>query len=235
MSTINPEILARANGIMHSNSSIIGKDWWNSPVKRIYEQALTTAIITNPAVVSLLLYSLARAYQYDRHKPWVTLNRCHPHYGTYQTYKVRTMKVGSENIETDIQSIDLLRGTDKSQDPRITPPGKFLRKTSLDEIPGLFTVLGPNIALVGPRNPLYSDYQTKIYPYKTREPYKSFVDNLEQGWRYGITGLAVLLARGSSLDDNLTLNNLHAEKASFIAEARILALTLLVPFQKTGA
>ena len=71
----------------------------------------------------------------------------------FKMYKFRTMIVGAEEIQPEVEKEDeqgrLIHKF--PDDPRVTPVGKFLRRTSLDELPQLFNVLRGNMSLVGPR------------------------------------------------------------------------------------
>lgn len=85
----------------------------------------------------------------------------------FKFYKFRSMRVGAE------KELDSLLGQNETggitfkmkDDPRITKFGKFLRKTSLDELPQLFNILNGSMSFVGPRPALpreveqYNEYQ----------------------------------------------------------------------------
>ena len=102
-------------------------------------------------------------------------------------YKFRTMIVNAEKKRSlDINPEDIGNFVFQSkEDNRITKVGKFLRKSSLDEIPQLFNVLIGNMSLVGPR-PEIPDV-TKYYP-------KEYAQRLLV--TPGITGLAQVSGRG---------------------------------------
>lgn len=73
---------------------------------------------------------------------------------TYKMYKFRSMVIDADNLErwlTPAQLKSYLSECKLDNDPRITPVGRFLRKTSLDELPQLVSVLKGDMSLVGPR------------------------------------------------------------------------------------
>jgi lipopolysaccharide/colanic/teichoic acid biosynthesis glycosyltransferase len=110
-------------------------------------------------------------------------------------------------------------------DPRITRTGKFLRKTSLDELPQLLNVLVGQMSLVGPRMihpselPRYGEYAPKRLSVKP-----------------GITGLWQISGRQHiSYDERVQLDMQYIDKRSFFMDLAILVKTLKVFIVHTGA
>jgi exopolysaccharide biosynthesis polyprenyl glycosylphosphotransferase len=81
----------------------------------------------------------------------------HDRYGLYrrrfQMYKLRTMVQGADALQESLESRNEASGPvfKIKEDPRVTPVGRFLRRTSIDEIPQLVNVLRGEMSLVGPR------------------------------------------------------------------------------------
>lgn len=77
----------------------------------------------------------------------------------FYIYKFRTMVTNAEELKAKLMAQNESDGpTFKiKKDPRITPIGRFLRKTSIDELPQLFNVLKGEMSLIGPRPPLASE------------------------------------------------------------------------------
>ena len=77
----------------------------------------------------------------------------------FNIYKFRTMMVDAEKLQAAIMSQNEADGPvfKIKNDPRITRIGKFLRKTSLDELPQFFNVLKGDMSLVGPRPPIMNE------------------------------------------------------------------------------
>jgi len=71
----------------------------------------------------------------------------------FSVYKFRTMVEGAEKKQAELERLNEVTGPvfKITNDPRITTIGRFLRKTSIDELPQLFNVLKGHMSLVGPR------------------------------------------------------------------------------------
>jgi len=80
----------------------------------------------------------------------------------FRMYKFRTMIAGAEKMQAELEVRNEARGPvfKIRNDPRLTPVGKFLRKTSIDELPQLFNVLKGDMSLVGPRPLSVRDYNS---------------------------------------------------------------------------
>lgn len=79
----------------------------------------------------------------------------------FTLYKFRTMVANAEALKKDLEIKNEMDGPvfKITKDPRVTPVGRFLRKTSLDELPQLFNIMKGEMSLVGPRPPLPSEVQ----------------------------------------------------------------------------
>ena len=129
------------------------------------------------------------------------------------TYKFRTM--------TDERDADGKLFPDKQ---RLTRFGKFLRSTSLDELPELMNVLKGEMSLVGPR-PLLMEYLPLYSPEQAR---RHMV-------RPGITGWAQVNGRNAiEWEDKFRLDVWYVENRSFRLDLKILWMTLIKVFRREG-
>jgi exopolysaccharide biosynthesis polyprenyl glycosylphosphotransferase len=99
------------------------------------------------AVVAILIKSTSRGPVFFRQK------RCGLNKRTFYIYKFRSMVVDAEAAQAQLEHLNQNSGPVFKifADPRVTPIGKILRKTSIDELPQLFNVLKGEMSLVGPR------------------------------------------------------------------------------------
>jgi len=79
----------------------------------------------------------------------------------FTMYKFRSMVTNAEMLKAELQVFNEMSGPvfKMNDDPRITPFGRFLRKTSIDELPQLWNVLVGDMSLVGPRPPIPTEVQ----------------------------------------------------------------------------
>ena len=119
------------------------------------------------------------------------------------------------------------RGPDGAQLPdaqRITPFGRFLRSSSLDELPELWNVLKGEMSLVGPR-PLLMEYL----------PLYSAVQRRRHEVRPGITGWAQVNGRNAvSWEEKFRLDVEYVDNRSLVMDLRILAMTVGRVLQRDG-
>lgn len=112
------------------------------------------------------------------------------------------------------------------KDPRVTPVGRFLRKTSLDELPQFFNVLLGDMSLVGPRPPI--PYEIKQYDIWHRRRI------LEM--KPGITGLWQVYGRSRTTFDEMVRMDLHyARHHSILLDLRLLVMTPIAVLRGDGA
>jgi undecaprenyl-phosphate galactose phosphotransferase len=145
--------------------------------------------------------------------------------------KFRTMVVDAERALNNLLAKDAAARAEWEaefklrKDPRITWLGRFLRKSSLDELPQLFNVIAGHMSLVGPRPIVYQEvsrYSTKIADYYTCRP--------------GITGLWQVSGRNDvSYDERVALDSRYAREWSFGRDLVILVQTIRVVLQRAGA
>lgn len=107
---------------------------------------------------------------------------------------------------------------------RLTPYGKFLRSTSLDELPELFNILKGDMAIVGPR-PLLVKYLERYTPTQRRR----------HEVRPGLTGLAMSTIRNSAgWDKKFELDVEYVDKVSFLMDLKIILWTVRIVLKREG-
>jgi sugar transferase EpsL len=181
------------------------------PLKRIFDLVLT---IPGLIVLSPLLLVIALLVRINHGKP-VIFRQTRPGYGgkPFDIYKFRTMTEGYDpqgNLLPDTQ--------------RITRLGRFLRTTSIDELPELFNILRGEMSLVGPR-PLLMQYLDLYTP--------------EQARRHhvlpGITGWAQINGRNAiTWEDKFQLDAWYVDHWSLGLDIKILLLTIWKVLRREG-
>ncbi|EJT5919222.1 sugar transferase [Clostridium perfringens] len=136
----------------------------------------------------------------------------------FKIIKFRTMVINAEKIGDGIR-------VKSDSDSRITKVGKFLRATSLDELPQLFNVIKGDMSLVGPRPPL------TYHPYK----YNDYSDEQKKRFnmRPGVTGLAQVTVRNSvSWDGRIPIDIEYINNFNLLEDIKILILTVFKVFKR---
>ncbi|EKU45998.1 sugar transferase [Staphylococcus massiliensis] len=125
----------------------------------------------------------------------------------FEIYKFRSMKVDTPNVATDKIDPSLY----------ITKSGKFIRKTSIDELPQLFNILKGEMSVVGPRPALYNQYEliekrTRVGVHKVKP---------------GLTGLAQVMGRDDNNDDQKVMyDKYYIDNQSFMLDMFIIYKTI---------
>lgn len=149
----------------------------------------------------------------------------------FRCLKFRSMVVDSQralarHLELFPQARAEWEATQKLRDdPRITPLGRFLRITSLDELPQLLNVIRGDMSLVGPRPIVHDEvvrYANEIEAYASTRP--------------GITGLWQVSGRSDvDYDQRVRLDSQYVREWSFAGDLVILLKTVKVVLSRTGS
>lgn len=148
---------------------------------------------------------------------------------TFSIYKFRTMVADAEEKIRELEHLNEVSGPvfKIKADPRITPIGRILRKTSIDELPQLINVLKGDMSMVGPRPLPVRDYKG----FNTEDSYRR-----RFSVRPGITCLWQVAGRSSiPFEQWMELDLQYIDKWSIWLDVQILAMTIPAVFRGSGA
>jgi lipopolysaccharide/colanic/teichoic acid biosynthesis glycosyltransferase len=192
--------------------------------KRAFDLAICLLLLPVALVLSL---ACAIAILVDSPGPiFIAQDRTGRDGNRFRMYKFRTMVPNAEELKPSLAHLSIVPPPDFKiiDDPRITPVGRVLRKTSLDEIPQLINVVRGEMSLVGPRPTsfapstysLWHTYRLEVMP--------------------GMTGLWQIRGRnGMTLDERLRLDIAYIEHWSLTLDLKILLRTIPAVFRGSGA
>ena len=135
------------------------RDWWPLVLKRTLDIAVSSVLLAalTPlfAVTAIIIWMTSPGPVFYRQER-VGLNK-----RRFRIYKFRTMVPNAERLMAQLERHNEVSGPvfKMKNDPRITPVGKVLRRTSIDELPQLLNVLKGDMSLVGPRPLPVRDYE----------------------------------------------------------------------------
>lgn len=144
----------------------------------------------------------------------------------FRMYKFRTMVTNAEELKKKYAHLNELTWPDFkiTNDPRVTRVGRFLRRTSLDELPQVFNVLKGDMSLVGPRPTSFDVTTYELWHTERLEVLP------------GITGLWQISGRSDiDFDGRLRLDREYIERQSLWLDVQILIRTVAVIFSRRGA
>ena len=193
--------------------------------KRIFDIILSLIgliVIAIPGlVISLFIYAC------DRGPVFYTQERVGKNGKRFKIYKFRSMYVNADTLLEKLKEKNEVTGPmfKMKNDPRVTSVGRFLRKTSLDELPQLLNVLRGDMSLVGPRPPLPSEV----------EEYSEY--DKQRLWVVpGCTGLWQATERNNvGFAEMVELDLKYIQNRSLFLDAKIIFLTFLVIIHPNGA
>lgn len=185
-------------------------------VKRFFDIvfSLIGIILTSPimAVVAIMIKS------YDGGPVLYSQNRCTTNGRIFRIYKFRSMIVNAEGKKGGARLAT-------ENDPRITPIGKFIRATRIDEIPQFFNILKGDMSIVGPR----PERPEIVMQYEKEIPEFSFRMHVKAG----LTGYAQVYGKYNTTNlDKLKLDMIYVMKASLLLDFKLILQTIKVIFQK---
>ena len=199
---------------------------WPAVVKRALDLLVSAILLV---LLSPVLFAAAIAIKLTSSGPVFFLQeRIGLNKRRFRIYKLRTMVQNAEKLQASLEHQNEVSGPvfKIKEDPRITPVGKFLRRSSIDELPQLLNVLKGDMSLVGPR------------PMAVRD-YKGFNEDWQRrrfSVRPGITCLWQVNGRNTiSFDKWMLLDLQYMDEWSLWLDLKILAKTVPAVLRGAGA
>ena len=162
-----------------------------------------------PFVLLVVICCAPFIYFTDRGPIFYNANRAGKDYKPFKMFKLRSMYVNSPDLKNPDGST-----FNSDNDPRVTPIGRFMRKTSLDEFPQFLNILLGNMSLLGPRPKLYNPQRTlDMMDQNHRDSYKV---------KSGVSGYAQAYYRNSiTNDEKFYWDAFYANNISFLLDVKI--------------
>ncbi len=177
---------------------MIMKFWWiiNYGIKRVFDIIVSLCLLI---LLSPLMLIVALLVRRDGGEAIFKQVRMGYKGKAYTMYKFRSMVVNAQQKGSGVYSF--------SGDSRITPIGKILRKTSIDELPQLFNIIKGDMSFVGPRSPVYDAFPK--YEHLTPDFKKRF------SVLPGITGWAQVVGRNDlNWNEKVQQDNIYVDRFS---------------------
>ncbi|MEX1048423.1 MAG: sugar transferase [Akkermansiaceae bacterium] len=194
-------------------------------VKRVVDAALSLAVLI---ILFPLLALVAVLVKLSSSGPVLFVqNRVGMNQRQFKLYKFRSMVSDAEDRRNAIEHLNEQDGPvfKIHNDPRVTRLGRFLRKTSIDELPQLFNVLSGEMSLVGPRPPLPEEVKRYQWLFRKRLSVKP-----------GITCIWQISGRNNvSFDRWMQMDHEYIDNWSLLLDFKILLVTIPAVLFSRGA
>lgn len=195
-------------------------------VKRVFDIvcSLIGLIVLSPVfiILSILIKTTSEGPAFFAHK------RVGKGGKTIKIYKFRSMVTNAEELIkqfTPEQKAEYEKNFKLENDPRVTKVGKFMRKTSLDELPQLINILKGDISVVGPRPVM--DVETKIYG-----NYRNMLLSVKPG----LTGFWAANGRShTTYTRRRAMEIYYVKNRSVLLDLKIIFKTFISVFKREGA
>lgn len=205
------------DAIPHSIGSII--------LKRVTDIVLSGLALIALSPVFLTVAVLIKLD--DRGPVFFGQERVGIHKRMFKIYKFRSMRTDAEKIKAELMHLNEMSGPvfKMKDDPRVTRVGKFLRKTSLDELPQLWNVFIGHMSLVGPRPPIPAEVAQYDHAHRRRLSVKP-----------GITCLWQISGRNNiDFEGWMDLDLQYIDNWSYADDLKILLKTVPAVLRGSGA
>jgi lipopolysaccharide/colanic/teichoic acid biosynthesis glycosyltransferase len=197
---------------------------WYQFAKRVMDVAICVALL--PLVLPVLLVCAIWIYLDDPGPVIFTQLRTGRGGCRFRMFKFRTMSTNAEELKHKYAHLNELEWPDFkiTDDPRVTRCGRFLRRTSLDELPQIFNVLRGDMSLVGPRPTSFAAETYALWQMERLEVLP------------GVTGLWQISGRSElGFDERLQLDIEYIENRSLWNDCHILLRTVTAVLRQRGA
>jgi len=219
MPTFSSILLNTASTLWLSNTPLFSlktpePDLGTQAMKRLMDILISLTGIILSSLIMVVVGIIVRLY--DGHPAIYKQVRVTRGGKLFTLYKFRSMRPNAEE--------DGVARLTSMGDDRVTPIGRFIRKSRIDELPQLFNVLSGSMSIVGPRpeRPEIAEQYEEIYPnFAFRTKVKA-----------GITGFAQVYGRyNTSPEEKLFLDIMYIETFSILEDIRLILQTVKVLFQ----